>query len=85
MVGCPHPDYLPPDLTTAHLADWQEYSTQFGYRSDILFGLLTQAVCNAYGGKVDLEEVMPYQRERLADPEEVAMKLESFFPELKGK
>lgn len=83
IVGFPHPDYLAPYLSSSQLLDWQTYSTQYGFRQDIQWGLLTQVTASAWGGKVGLDEVMPYQEDRETDQDEVYHNLASIFPALK--
>jgi hypothetical protein len=61
---------------------WQDYSTDYGHRADLQWGLLTQVVASQWGGDVSLQDVMPYQSGRQPDPAEVYNKLTAFFPGL---
>lgn len=77
MVGCPHPDYLPP-LTLPQLLDWQTYSLKHGHRSDIQLGLIACLIAAQYG-KVKLEDFLPYQELDPPTDDEIADSIMEFF------
>lgn len=86
-LGYPHPDYLLRLLTARQLLDWIEYGRRVGRfgvdRDDLLWGLLTWTVGNAWGGgNGKIEDCMPYYEAEEEDltPEQLEAKLAALLP-----